>query len=40
MMTLGYGLGMLAMGMAVILIGGLIIWKVINYKAKEDKYGK
>ena len=40
MMTLGYGLGMLAMGMAVILIGGLIIWKVINYKKREDKYGK
>ena len=40
MMTLGYGLGMLAMGMAVILIGGLIIWKVINYKKKEDKYGE
>ena len=40
MMTLGYGLGMFAMGMAVILIGGLIIWKVINYKKKEDKYGR
>lgn len=40
MMTLGYGLGMLAMGMAVILIGGLIIWKVINYKKREDKYGE
>ena len=40
MMTLGYGLGMFAMGMAVILIGGLIIWKVINYKPKENKYGK
>ena len=40
MMTLGYGLGMLAVGMAVILIGGLIIWKVINYKKKEDKYGE
>ena len=40
MMTLGYGLGMFAMGMAVILIGGLIIWKVINYKKKEDKYGE
>ena len=40
MMTLGYGLGMLAVGMAVILIGGLIIWKVINYKKREDKYGE
>ena len=40
MMTLGYGLGMFAMGMAVILIGGLIIWKVINYKKREDKYGE
>ena len=35
MMTLGYGLGMLAVGMAVILIGGLIIYKIIN-KREED----
>jgi hypothetical protein len=40
MMTVGYGLGMLAVGMAVILIGAIIIYKIINYKKKEDKYGK
>ena len=35
MMSVGYGLGMLAIGMAVILIGGLIIYKIIN-KREED----
>ena len=33
------GLGMLGLGMFVILIGGLIIWKVINHKPKKEKYG-
>ena len=36
MMTLGYGLGMLAVGMAVILIGGLIIYKIINREENND----
>ena len=35
MMSVGYGLGMFAVGMAVILIGGLIIYKIIN-KREED----
>ena len=34
-MPVGYGLGMFAVGMAVILIGGLIIYKIIN-KREED----
>ena len=34
-MSVGYGLGMFAVGMAVILIGGLIIYKIIN-KREED----
>ena len=38
--TLETGLGLLGVGMLLILIGGLIIWKVINYKKREDKYGK
>ena len=37
-MSVGYGLGMFAVGMAVILIGGLIIYKIIN--KREDKYGE
>ena len=36
MMSLGYGLGMLAIGMAVILIGGLIIYKIINKREEEN----
>jgi len=35
MMSVGYGLGMFAVGMAVILIGGLIIYKIIN-KMEEN----
>ena len=35
MMTVGYGLGLLAIGMAVILIGGLIIYKITNRKEEE-----
>ena len=36
MMSLGYGLGMLAIGMAVILIGGLIIYKIINMREENN----
>jgi hypothetical protein len=36
MMSVGYGLGMLAIGMAVILIGGLIIYKIINKREEEN----
>jgi len=35
-MSVGYGLGMFAVGMAVILIGGLIIYKIINKREKEN----
>ena len=35
-MSLGYGLGMLAIGMAVILIGGLIIYKIINKREENN----
>jgi len=35
-MSLGYGLGMLAIGMAVILIGGLIIYKIINMREENN----
>jgi len=38
--TISTGLGMLAIGFAVILIAGLIIFKIINYEKKEDTYGK
>jgi len=37
--TMATGLGMLAVGLIAIVIGGLIIYKVINYKREEDKYG-
>ena len=36
MMSVGYGLGMLAIGMAVILIGGLIIYKITNREENND----
>jgi hypothetical protein len=36
MMTVGYGLGMFAIGMAVILIGGLIIYKITNREENND----
>jgi len=39
-MTVGYGFGMLAMGLLVILIAGIIIYKIINYEKREDTYGK
>ena len=35
-MSVGYGLGMLAIGMAVILIGGLIIYKITNREENND----
>ena len=38
--TMATGLGMLAMGLGVILIAGVIIFKIINHKPKEDTYGK
>ena len=38
--TMATGFGMLAVGFAVILIAGLIIFKIINHKPKEDTYGK
>ena len=39
-MTVAHGFGMLALGFAVILIAGIIIYKIINYEKKEDTYGK
>ena len=36
MMSVGYGLGMFAVGMAVILVGGLIIYKIINREENND----
>jgi hypothetical protein len=39
-MTVGHGFGMLAVGLMAIAIGGLIIYKIINHKKREDKYGK
>ena len=38
--TLETGLGLLGVGMLLILIGGFIIWKINNYKPKDDRYGK
>ena len=38
-MTVGYGLGMLLMGLIAITIGGTIIYIVIN-KIKEDENDK
>ena len=35
-MSVGYGLGMLAIGMAVILIGGLIIYMITNREENND----
>jgi hypothetical protein len=34
------GFGMLAVGLMAILVGGLIVWKMINHKQKDDRYGK
>ena len=39
-MTVGHGLGMLAVGLMAIAIGGLIIYKIINHKPREQKYGE
>ena len=40
-MTIGYGFGMLALGFAVILIGGVIIFKIINKREdKDDGYNQ
>ena len=36
MMTVGYGLGMFAIGMAVILIGGLVLYKIINKREENN----
>ena len=36
MMTVAYGFGMLALGFAVILIAGVIIFKIINKREEED----
>jgi len=36
--TMATGFGMLALGFAVILIVGIIIFKVINHKPREDRY--
>ena len=36
-MTAGYGWGMLAIGFAAILIGGLIAFFIINKVIKEEK---
>ena len=38
--TLATGLGMLGVGIVVIAIIGAIFLYVINYKKREDKYGK
>ena len=35
-MSVGYGLGMLGIGMAVILISALIIYKIINREETND----
>jgi hypothetical protein len=35
-MPLGYGLGMLAIGMMIIVLGGLIIYKITNREENND----
>jgi len=35
-MTVGYGLGMLLMGLIAITIGAIIIYKVINKRRNDD----
>ena len=35
-MSVGYGLGMLAIGMAVILIGAIIIYMITNREESND----
>jgi len=39
-MDVASGFGMLAIGMTAIMIAGLIIWKVINLRAKMEKEEK
>ena len=36
-MTPGYGIGMLAIGLLAIAIGGFIAWYIINKVEKNDK---
>ena len=36
MMSVGYGLGMFAIGIAVILIGAIIIYKITNREETND----
>jgi hypothetical protein len=36
MMSVGYGLGMLAIGMMIIVLGGLVIYKITNREEKND----
>ena len=36
-MTVAQGFGMLAMGLLAILIGGVIIFKIINHKPREEE---
>ena len=36
MMSVGYGLGMFAIGIAVILIGAMIIYKITNREENND----
>ena len=38
--TVATGFGMLAVGFAVILVAGIIIYKIINYEKREDTSGK
>jgi len=38
--TMATGFGMLAVGFAVILVAGIIIYKIINHEKREDTYGK
>ena len=35
-MTVGYGLGMLAIGMMIIVLGGLVIYKIINTREENN----
>ena len=35
-MSVGYGFGMLAMGLLAILVAGTIIFKIINKREDED----
>tara|TARA_R100000995_G_C3460046_1_gene112651 strand:- start:56 stop:169 length:114 start_codon:yes stop_codon:yes gene_type:complete len=36
-MTPGYGIGMLAIGLLAITIGGFIVWYIINEVNKNDE---